>query len=127
MLTFFVVLQIIVAVFLILVVLLQPGNRGGVSAALGGAGGDTVFGGRGANTFLAKLTFIAATLFMVTNLALSFMSSETGSVLDRVKAPVKSAQDAAEPAAGELEVPAPTEGEAPVDAPAENVGGTENK
>ncbi|MBL4818813.1 MAG: preprotein translocase subunit SecG [Deltaproteobacteria bacterium] len=82
--TFLVVLQVIVALFMILVVLLQPGNRGGSSAAFGGAGSDTAFGARGANTLLAKLTFGAALLFMVTNLALSLMSSGVSSVLDKV-------------------------------------------
>ena len=36
MLAFVIVLQVLVALFLIMVVLLQPGNRGGASAALGG-------------------------------------------------------------------------------------------
>lgn len=87
MLAFVIVLQVLVALFLIMVVLLQPGNRGGASAALGGAGSDTVFGGRGANTFLSKLTFGAAVCFMVTNLALSYMSSSSGnrSVLDALE------------------------------------------
>ncbi len=75
MLAFVIVLQVVVALFLILVVLLQPGNRGGASAAMGGAGSDTVFGARGANTFLSKITFGAAMCFMITNFALSYMSS----------------------------------------------------
>lgn len=88
MLAFVIVLQVIVALFLILVVLLQPGNRGGSSAALGGAGSDTVFGARGANTFLSKITFGAAVAFMVTNFLLSYMSSSSGekSVLDALEA-----------------------------------------
>jgi protein translocase SecG subunit len=87
MLAFVIVLQVLVALFLIMVVLLQPGNRGGASAALGGAGSDTVFGGRGANTFLSKITFGAAVCFMVTNFALSYMSSTDGekSVLDMLE------------------------------------------
>lgn len=87
MLTFVIILQVIVALFLIMVVLLQPGNRGGASAALGGAGSDTVFGGRGANTFLSKITFGAAVCFMVTNFALSYMSSSMSqrSVLDALE------------------------------------------
>lgn len=97
MLAFVIVLQVLVAFFLILVVLLQPGNRGGASAALGGAGSDTVFGGRGANTFLSKITFGAAVCFMVTNLALSYMSSPMAnkSVLDALE---KSAQTKEAPA-----------------------------
>ncbi|MES2504366.1 MAG: preprotein translocase subunit SecG [Myxococcota bacterium] len=84
MLAFLIILQVVVAVFMILVVLLQPGNKGGSSAAFGGSGSDTTFGGRGANTFLSKLTFGAAAAFMITNLALSLMSSHVASVLDKV-------------------------------------------
>lgn len=75
MMIFVVVVHVIVALFMILVVLLQPGNRGGAAAALGGAGSDTVFGARGANTFLSKLTFGAAVCFMLTNFSLSYMTS----------------------------------------------------
>ena len=126
MLAFVIVLQVLVALFLIGVVLLQPGNRGGASAALGGAGSDTVFGARGANTFLSKLTFGAAVCFMLTNFAISYMfSSGHGekSVLDQLEKtmPIKkeAAPDVSAPAAtgapkgGELKAPA--EGEAPVD------------
>lgn len=139
MLTFVVILQVLVALFLIMVVLLQPGNRGGASAALGGAGSDTVFGGRGANTFLSKITFGAAICFMVTNFALSFMSSSMGqkSVLDALQKTNKTgaASPASNPAGGAAspdaapDAPAdaapPTNGEAvpaatpPADAPSE--------
>lgn len=82
MLTFFIILQVFVAIFMILVVLLQPGNRGGAGAALGGAGGDTVFGGRGANSLLTKITFGVAVVFMISNFTLSFMSMAPKSVLE---------------------------------------------
>ncbi|MBH1988926.1 MAG: preprotein translocase subunit SecG [Myxococcaceae bacterium] len=82
MLAFMITLQVIVAIFMIGVVLLQPGNKGGASAALGGAGSDTAFGGRGANTLLAKITFAAAAVFMITNILLSLMSTPAASVLD---------------------------------------------
>lgn len=85
MLAFLITLQVLVAVFMILVVLLQPGNRGGASAAFGGAGSDTAFGGRGANSFLAKLTFGAAAAFMITNLMLSLLSMPAASVLDKAQ------------------------------------------
>lgn len=87
MLAFVIVLQVLVALFLIMVVLLQPGNRGGSAAALGGAGSDTVFGARGANTFLSKLTFGAAACFMITSMALSFLSTPHAdkSVLDALE------------------------------------------
>lgn len=100
---FLIVLHILVCVFLILFVLLQPGARGGVGAAFGGAGGQTVFGGRGANTFLAKLTAAAAVIFMLTSISLSFFVSHTGSVMSG--------------RAGTTETPA-EDGDKPADAPA---------
>jgi preprotein translocase subunit SecG len=80
---FLVVLHVLVSLFLILFVLLQPGARGGVGAAFGGAGGQTVFGGRGANTFLAKLTAAAAVIFMLTSITLSYFGSSPSSVMAR--------------------------------------------
>ena len=85
MLTFVIIIHVFVSLLLIGVVLLQPGNKGGVSAALGGAGGTTVFGGQGANTFLAKLTAGCALSFMVTNFALVYFSSREGSAFDAVE------------------------------------------
>lgn len=78
---FLIILHVLVCVFLIIFVLLQPGARGGVGAAFGGAGGQTVFGGRGANTFLAKLTAAAAVVFMLTSVSLSYFVSHSGSVM----------------------------------------------
>lgn len=106
MLTFLVIVQVVVALFLILVVLLQPGNKGGVGAALGGAGGDTVFGGRGANTFLAKLTLGAAVLFMFGSFTLSFLSSPQSSVVARTLQQEASAKQADTPKPSEAKAPA---------------------
>lgn len=87
MTAFLIVLHVLVCVFLILFVLLQPGARGGVGAAFGGAGGQTVFGGRGANTFLAKLTGASAVIFMITSISLSYFVNKSSSVMkDRVPA-----------------------------------------
>ena len=98
MTAFLIVLHVLVCLFLVLSVLLQPGARGGVGAAFGGAGGATVFGGRGANTFLAKLTAAAAVLFMLTSISLSYFVSKSSSVMrDRVPAGV-GAEEAAAPA-----------------------------
>jgi|SRR5580704_4705499 preprotein translocase subunit SecG len=122
MLAFVIVLQVLVALFLIMVVLLQPGNRGGASAALGGAGSDTVFGARGANTFLSKITFGAAVCFMVTNLALSFMSSSIPdkSVLDDLAKTAPKASPAGAPADDVKEKAQDLQQEAPAE-PAEDL------
>jgi preprotein translocase subunit SecG len=94
MTAFLVVLHVLVSLFLILFVLLQPGSRGGVGAAFGGAGGQTVFGGRGANTFLAKLTAAAAVIFMITSITLSFFGSSSSSVMAGRAKPAAAATDA---------------------------------
>ena len=69
------VLHILVCFFLILVILIQPGKSGGIGAALGGAGAQQVFGGRGAGNFLSKITWICAVLFFLTSTTLAYMSS----------------------------------------------------
>jgi len=68
------VLHIAVAVFLILVVLLQTGKGAEMGAAFGGSS-QTLFGGAGPAGFMAKLTTTAAVCFMLTSLGLAYMSA----------------------------------------------------
>lgn len=68
-------LHILVAFALVIIVLLQTGKGASMGAAFGGAS-QTLFGPRGATTFLHKLTTIAAILFMVTSLALAMNSTK---------------------------------------------------
>ena len=67
------VLHVIVCVFLVAVVLLQRGKGAQVGAVFGGGGGATMFGGRGAGSFLTKLTTGAAVVYMLTSLSLSYL------------------------------------------------------
>jgi preprotein translocase subunit SecG len=123
MTAFLVVLHVLVCLFLVLFVLLQPGARGGVGAAFGGAGGQTVFGGRGANTFLAKLTAGAAVIFMITSITLSFFGSSSSSVMaDRARAKPAAAAKADDKPADQPADAKPADGAAaaetkPADAP----------
>jgi preprotein translocase subunit SecG len=73
MLTFFTIVHVILCVFMIFVILLQPGKDAGMGAALGGGAATSAFGGRGAVTFLSKLTGVCAGLFFLTSLGLSFV------------------------------------------------------
>jgi preprotein translocase subunit SecG len=72
--------HIVTAVFMILVVLVQGGNQGGIGAAFGGGNSSAVFGAAGATTFLGKLTYAAAAIFMVTSISLTIMESGQGDV-----------------------------------------------
>ncbi len=67
------VIHIIVCVFLVLVVLLQPG-KGGIGAGFGG-GAQQIFGGRGAGNLLTKATGVSATIFILTSVSLAYLSS----------------------------------------------------
>jgi preprotein translocase subunit SecG len=65
-----------------LVVLIQPGKSGGLGAALGGAGAQQIFGGRGAGNFLTRTTWITATVFFLTSVTLAYVSTSTGDSLE---------------------------------------------
>lgn len=75
-----VALYVIVCLFLIIVVLLQPGKGDGMGSAFGGSSTGTVFGGRGASTVLSKMTTTAAVLFMVLSIVLARASADRSSV-----------------------------------------------
>ena len=81
---FLVSLHVIVSTILISMVLLQKGKGADIGAAFGGAS-QTIFGPRGAQSFLAKLTTGAAVLFMVTSLFLALTTEKKSSVMEGVK------------------------------------------
>jgi preprotein translocase subunit SecG len=87
------IIHIMVCLFLIIVVLLQSGKAGDISAAFGGQGSQAAFGPRGAATALSKATTLSAVLFMLTSITLSVYAIRHGgpsSVLQGVKsAPAK--------------------------------------
>jgi preprotein translocase subunit SecG len=119
-------LHILVSVFLIFVILLQPGKGDGMGA-MGGGGGtaSAVFGGQGSVTFLAKVTQVCAVIFMMTSLTLAYRSSHSASVMSARRA--MAAEDAAKAKGTDAAktdapksdaTPAPTAPAAPAVAPA---------
>ena len=101
-------LHVLVCFILILVVLLQSGKGADIAGAFGGGGSQTAFGSRGPASFLSKLTTVAATVFMITCLSLSLITTkrEATSVMDSSKgkpAPISKA-----PAATKSNAPVPT-------------------
>ena len=107
MYTLMIILHVVVSLALILIVLLQTGKGAEMGAGFGGGSNQTIFGSRGAATFLSKVTTGAAVLFMLTSLSLAIMTkNRTGSVIR------ESASRAAAPAAPPA-LPAPAAPEAP--------------
>ncbi|WP_297365033.1 preprotein translocase subunit SecG [Acidiferrobacter sp.] len=102
MTTVLVVLQILVALTLIGVVLVQHGKGADMGASFGGGSSQTLFGARGSATFLSRLTAVLATLFFATSLGLAYLSARPQSVpspirLEQPAAPVAPAHQAAPP------------------------------
>ena len=81
------VVQILVAVSLIALVLLQQGRGADAGAAFGSGGAGSVFGSRGPASVLARGTAILAVVFFVNSMALAYVarekSRETRSVVER--------------------------------------------
>ncbi len=103
-------LHVIVSAILIGMVLLQKGKGADIGAAFGGAS-QTVFGPRGVQSFLAKLTTTAAIVFMFTSLGLALTTAKKSSVMEDVK------QEQTTTAPAIPLAPPPTQS-APVQAPA---------
>ena len=79
------VLNIILAVFLVAIILLQKSEGG----ALGlGVSQDSFISSRSAGGFLTKATAVIATLFIITSISLTIMSKEefsSSSVLEKIE------------------------------------------
>lgn len=73
---FVVALHIVLCVFLILIIILQPGKGGDVGAAFGGGSSSTMFGPRGPAGLLQRATTIVAVMFMGTSITLALYSNQ---------------------------------------------------
>lgn len=67
------ILHVLVAVGVIGLVLLQQGRGADAGAGFGGAS-NTLFGARGAASFLSRTTAILATVFFLTSLTLAYLA-----------------------------------------------------
>ena len=87
------ILNIILAILLVIVILLQKSEGG----ALGiGASQESFISSRSAGNFLTKTTAIIATLFIITSVSLTIISNEgksSSSVLEKIE----EKQDSSEP------------------------------
>jgi preprotein translocase subunit SecG len=121
-----VIFHTVVALTLIAVVLLQVGKGGSIGAAFGGGGSSqTLFGSRGPATFLSRLTTVAAAVFMITSLALAYLSSsarQSSSITNQVPAGIEQ-QAPADRQDNATQPPAETPGPEATPAPSQE-GGT---
>lgn len=81
-------LHIFIALFLIGVILIQPGKGGDFSAVFGGTS-QTLFGGRGPATFLNKLTIGVSIIFLLTSVWLATIGDKKGAESVIGKVPVE--------------------------------------
>ena len=112
LLNLMVALQIIAALVMIGLVLIQHGKGADMGASFGSGASGSLFGATGSANFLSRSTAACAAVFFVCTLALAFFSNDrarpsTGSVLDR---PVLSAPAASAPATGAAQIPGPALG-----------------
>ena len=112
LLTAIVVIQVLSALTIIGLVLLQHGKGADMGAAFGSGASGSLFGATGSSNFLSKSTGVAAAIFFGATLALAFLgnrpASVTGGVMDQLPASTAPANTA--PAA-----PAPAAPAAPAD------------
>jgi len=90
LMTSLIALHIVVSLALIILVLFQADKGEGLSGAFGGGASYAVFGDRGPEPFLAKLTIAAAVIFMLTSLTLAFLTSKHRNMANvSIKSPVE--------------------------------------
>ena len=100
------IVQILIAVGLVALVLLQQGRGADAGASFGGGSSGSLFGSRGPASFMSKLTAGLAALFFANSLALAYISSqsvERRSVVERVQS--QSASESSELPGGAGDVP----------------------
>ena len=100
--------QILSALGMIGLILVQHGKGADMGAAFGSGSSGSLFGASGSANFLSRSTAIAATVFFLCTLALAYFGNlrpqDSGSsILDRAAAPVAaSAPASAAPAAAQI-------------------------
>ena len=102
--TIIVILQVLSALTIIGLVLLQHGKGADMGAAFGSGASGSLFGATGSSNFLSKSTGIAAAVFFIATLTLAYFGGTRstvvgGGVMDNLPStPVKSANAPALPA-----------------------------
>lgn len=83
-----VAIDVLLAVGIIGLILIQQGKGADVGAAFGSGASGTVFGARGSASFLTRITAVLAALFFINSLALAYLASNRPveeSVIDSIE------------------------------------------
>src|SRR5882672_10692633 len=109
--TLLVIVQIVCALSIIILVLLQHGKGADMGAAFGGGASGSLFGATGSANFLSRSTAVLATVFFLATIGLAYSGTshrvpknEGGGIMSTI--PQDPAKDAAKDAA--KDVPAPS-------------------
>ena len=102
-LTIVLAVQMLTALVMIGLILIQHGKGADMGAAFGSGGSGSLFGASGSANFLSRTTAVLAAVFFVCTLALAYFGNlrpvDSGSVLDRAGAAAPAALPAASGAA----------------------------
>lgn len=105
---FILIIDILSALGVVGLVLLQQGKGADMGAAFGTGASQTLFGARGSANFLTRATAILATVFFLSNMTLAWMASKETAAPASVTTSVPEAQkkdEAAQPVVPEKKVP----------------------
>ncbi len=112
LLTVLLAVQLISALVMVGLILVQHGKGADMGAAFGSGGSGSVFGATGSANFLSRTTAVLATVFFVCTLLLAYFgmarpATNSGSVLEgaAVTAPAAQAVAPALPASGAAQIP----------------------
>ena len=83
LLTIVLLLQVVSALAMIALVLVQHGKGADMGASFGGGSSGSLFGATGSANFLSRSTAVAATVFFVSTLALAYFGSNRGSASEQ--------------------------------------------
>lgn len=109
--TLVVLLQVISALAMIGLVLVQQGKGADMGASFGSGSSGSLFGASGSANFLSRSTAVAATVFFVCTLALAYVgnlpesATQPASVLDQAASAPVAASTPAVPASGAALIP----------------------
>lgn len=108
-LTAILTVQMVAAIAMVVLILVQHGKGADMGAAFGSGGSGSLFGANGSANFLSRTTAVMATIFFAATLALAYFGNlrpeSSTSVLERAAvtpSPAASVQAPAESGAGQI-------------------------